>query len=165
MIRRWLRKYLPGSWFQRPTRLDHGRMYMCVMMGLWMTSTSMILVGPVPNSTISNLNTFTQVSMACVLWIGSALCIFGYLSGTRHFRRKTDLRDCYQLAKWSVPAIGVSLGTYVWSIFSSYGNLLLSALGGSIGASILVGSLWNAWDFANEIDRLNGEFGDMVNGV
>lgn len=162
MIRKALRKVLPQGWFEKPVRLDHGRMYMCVMVGLFLTSASMLIVGPVPNSTISNLNYFTQQSMALVMWLGSGMCIYGFLCGTRCFRPKADIRDSYLMAKWSMAAIGVSLGTYVVAIFINYGDLILSTIGGSIAASILVGGFWNAWDFANEVDRLDDELGNVT---
>jgi hypothetical protein len=137
-------------------------MYMCIMVSLWMTATSMLILGPVPNSTLSNLDFFTQQSMACVLWVGSTMTIAGFLRGTRIWKRHADIRDSYELAKWSIVAIGVSMGVYVTAVFLNYGNFLLSALGGSIGLGILIGSLWNAWDFANEIDSLNARLGKTL---
>ncbi|AVD99647.1 membrane protein [Mycobacterium phage Cuke] len=162
MIRRILRKFLPDKAFQKPNRLDHGRMYMCVTVGLFLTSLSMIMLGPLPNSTISRLSEFTQTSMAYVLSLCSATCLVGIFRGTRFFMPRADLRDSYLMAKWSIPGIGASLGTYVVAIFVNYGSIWLSTVSGSIGASILIGSLWNGWDFANEIDRLDAELKNEV---
>ncbi|AYN57982.1 membrane protein [Mycobacterium phage Fowlmouth] len=162
MIRRIFRKFLPDKAFQKPSRLDHGRMYVCVVVGLFLTSLSMIVLGPLPDSTISNLNEFTQTSMAFVLFLGSLSCIIGMSRGTRFFFPRADLRDSYLIAKWSIPGVVASLGTYVIAILVNYGSIWLSALSGSIGASIVIGSLWNAWDFANEIDRLDEELKNEV---
>lgn len=164
MLRRILRKTLPDSFFQRPTRLDHSRMYICVTFGLWITSLSLILVGPVPNSTISNLNEFTQMSMAGVIFVGTSIKLHGIISGTRFYKPNRDPRDYYSQAKWAAVATNVSMGVYVWSIFNYYGDLLLSTMGGSLGLFIVIGGFWTSWDFANEIDRLNTHFHREVNG-
>jgi hypothetical protein len=156
-----LRKVLRGSHFHKPpVRLDHGRMYMCVTVGLWITSLSLILVGPVPNSTISNLNVFTQMSMAVVMFLGSTAKIIGFLRGTRFLRPDADIRDSYLIAMWAILATNTGLSVYVIAIFMNYGNFLLSTMGGSLGLSMVIGALWNAWDFRSEIHRINAEFND-----
>lgn len=129
-------------------------MYMTVTVGLWLTALSLLLVGPSPSSTVSQLNYATQMAMAAVIFFGTSVKIHGFLSGTRLLMPKRDLRDCYAQAAWAVIATNVGLGVYVGSIIVYYNDFLLSVLGGSIGIAMIVGALWNAWDFYTEIYRL-----------
>lgn len=57
------------------------------------TATSMLVVGPIPSSSLNTLDTFTQQALAAVLWIGTATCLYGTASGSRWFRRNADLVD------------------------------------------------------------------------
>lgn len=129
-------------------------MYLTVTVGLWLTALSLILIGPVPNSTISQLSSTTQMAMAVVMFCGTTVKIHGFLSGTKYFMPHRDIRDCYAQAAWAIIATNTGLAVYVLAIISYYGSWLLSTLGGALGLSMIAGAIWNAWDFYVEIHRL-----------
>ncbi|QGJ90074.1 membrane protein [Mycobacterium phage Indlulamithi] len=161
MIHRWLqklRKRLPPKWFLKPTRLDHGRMYMCVTVGLWLFALSLMIIGPTRSSSLSDLNILTQKAVGFVMFVGTTMKIHGFLSGTRVLMPKRDLRDSYLQALWAILATNIGLVIYIFSLFNAYGWKTLSTFG-VIGATMVAGAIWNAWDFSNEIDRLNEAVG------
>lgn len=168
---------LPAWTRDRPSRLDRGRMYMCVMLGVWVCSLAVMVVGPIPSSGVSSLSQFTQDALAFVMLMGSSACVWGFSRGTRWIKPSMmhpstiedirDLQHSYSAAIVGVPAVTASLGTYIWAIASHTQGFWLSVLGVSISLSIIIGSIWNAWDFRNEIQRLDAlsyRIGEESNG-
>lgn len=132
-------------------------MYVCGMLGFFTWSLSLMVIGPIPNSTISELSDSIQDMLAASIFIGSGVCLSGSLIGTRFLRPKADVRLSYKFALWGIPAISGSIGVYVWAIIHDTGSFWLSAYAGSIGLFLCIGVLLNGIDIAFEIARLNDE--------
>lgn len=139
----------------KPSRLDHGRMYMCVTVGLWVFSLSLLIIGPISASTLTEVHNGTQKAMAFVMLLGTTIKIHGFLSGTKAFMHKRDLRDAYLQAMWAIVATNVGLAVYIGILVAQHKWSIFSVFAGSVGMSMVVGAIWNAWDFRNEVHRLN----------
>lgn len=139
-----------------PKRLDHGRMYMCIVWALLVWSVASLVVGPIPNSTISELPQSVQSILSLVLFLGAMVKLIGIYSGGRWFMPHTDIRTSYRYAVAAMPAVSGPLIVYVGTIVDTYHyQFWLSALAGALGMGIIAGSMWNAWDFLQEIKRID----------
>lgn len=135
-------------------RLDHGRMYMWIMGGLFTLSLGLVINGPIPNTSLSELSNGVQNLLNGAMFLGSSICIYGIIRGEQGIiARKGDIRISYDLAMSGAPAIVASLGTYCYALFDA-GNFVPSALSAVISVSIIGGTLQNVWDFRNERNRI-----------
>lgn len=148
-MKRFLTKF-----FGRPSRLDHGRMYVCIMFGLFIWSMSLLTIGPIPNSVIDELTDYTQIILSLCIFVGSSVCIVGIFIGTRFIPWIKDIRLAFKFALWGMPAIVGSVGTYVWAVINNNESFWASAYGSAIGSAITLGILWNGLDFASDLIRL-----------
>lgn len=167
MIRKARRTFrLYRKLFGRPERIDHGRMYMSIMAGLFLWSLALMTVGPVPDSAVSELSDYVQDILALCIFVGSTVCLSGCIIGSglipftvrklsfgKIQLHKSDVRLAYKFGLWGMPAIIGSVGTYVWAIAHD-STFWVAALGGALGLAIMMGTLWNALDFVSEIFRL-----------
>ncbi|ABD58453.1 gp37 [Mycobacterium phage PBI1] len=153
------------SIFRKPRRIDHGRMYVSCMMGLWVWSLSLLVIGPVPNSTIDELTDYVQNILASCIFIGSFVCLCGIAIGTKYVLPKADIRLCYRFSLWGIPALAGSVGTYAWAIAHNTGSFWVSAYAASIGTFICLGIVWNGLDLLFEIARLNEEINYLKYGA
>lgn len=136
------------------TRLDHGRMYMWIMGGLFTLSMGLVIYGPIPNTSLSELPNDVQNLLNLAMFLGSSICIYGILRGEYGLvARKGDIRVSYNLAISGAPAVVASLGTYCYALFDA-GNFVPSALSAVISVAIIGGTIQNVWDFRNERNRI-----------
>lgn len=152
--------------FRRPKRIDHGRTYMCVIMGMLFWSLSLLMIGPVPNSTIDELSDYVQNILAASIFVGSFVCCVGCLTGTMVCLPKADVRLSYKFALWGIPAIAGSVGTYVWAIIHDSGNgtFWTSVCASSMSMFVCIGIVWNGLDLVFEIKRLGEEIQYLKHG-
>ena len=153
--------------YRGPTkRLDHSRMYICTMFGLFFLSLSLLVIGPIPDSTLAGMDDWTQIMLSVCVLVGSLICIVGILLGTRIFRPKADIRICYQIGQWGIVSICISMLFYVIGVVGHVGphfwGLTLSS---ALGLAILIGCAWVAIDFEYETERLDRKFKSEVKRI
>lgn len=140
-------------------RIDHSRMYICTMFGLFFLSLSLLMVGPIPGSVLADMSAWTQAMLAVCNLVGSTICISGIMLGTRFFRPKTDIRVCYQIGEWGIVSICSSMFFYVLGVIGHVKGVFWgSALSSALGFAILIGCAWLAIDFEYETDKLDKKF-------
>lgn len=150
--------------YRGPTkRLDHSRMYICTMFGLFFLSLSLLIIGPIPGSV---LDKWTQIMLSVCTLVGSLICIVGIVLGTRVFRPKADIRICYQIGQWGIVSICASMFFYVIGVIDKVGHLFWgSTLSSALGLAILIGCAWVAIDFEYETERLDRKFKSEVKRI
>lgn len=137
----WLRNPIASlevQWAASATRrrLDHSPANMCMIIGLMLSSTSIVVQGPTPSSTLHNMSANLQVAMCGFIVVGLGIKLYGALSHTCFFRPHVPLRLCYQKGYLGAPLAASGMLVYAWYIVDSIEGGWLSALG-----SVLVGFL------------------------
>lgn len=150
-----------------PGRKDHGPMYVCVMIGLFGWSLSLLIAGPIRYSIIDELSDTAQNILAGSIFVGSSMCLTGIVLGTRFIRRNIDIRICYAWGAAGTPGVSVAVGVYFWAAVHGSVSPILSGMAGALSLMIPVGAVWNAVYFWRErrriernIPRLLDEMGD-----
>lgn len=116
-------------------RLDHAPANACMIVGLMLSTMSILLQGPSPNSTLEGMTPDLQMFMCLCIFVGLGIKLHGALAHTRFFRRNMPLRKCYEYGYRGAPLASSGLFVYSWYIISNTVGWL-SALG-----SVLVGFL------------------------
>lgn len=144
--------------FSKPVkRLDHDRAYVAVAIGLFLTSISILSHWNTTTYALSGLGLATENGMAILLLVGSASAIFGFLSGTSFFRSKTDIRDCYSIAKWSLVSISIGLLVYSFGMLTTGGLDWPPTFPLEILVGLAVGADLKAIDFHYGREMINTE--------
>ncbi|AXH46871.1 membrane protein [Mycobacterium phage Aminay] len=134
-------------------RIDHGPMYVFVTTAMMLISLSLMLVGPVPKSSLAGLSEATQDLLAIALFLGSATCFNGLASGTRFWRPKANKLSCYQLGIAGTPAVFGSLVVYGWATIAATTSWV-SAVSGVLPPAIALGAITNGITFWLEVRRI-----------
>lgn len=137
-----------------PGRKDHGPMYICVMVGLFAWSLSLLIAGPIRYSIIDELNTTAQNILGTSIFIGSSICLTGILLGTPFIRPKIDVRVCYAWGAAGTPAVSIAVGVYFWAVVHGSVSPVLSGMSGALSLMIPVGAVWNAVYLLRERRRI-----------
>jgi hypothetical protein len=140
--------------FHRPSRLDHGPMYVCVIFALFLWSLSLLIAGPIKYSVLDELSDETQDALALCIFAGSSMCLIGILSGTRFFARHTDPRRSYLWGVAGTPTTTAAVWIYFWAVVHGATSPLLSGMGSALSLLIPVGAFINAGLFLIERRRI-----------
>lgn len=181
-----------GDWVQafrghKVTRRDHHPMYWPVIVGCGSISLSMLAIGPVPNSTISEMSDWMQQLMAFTMLMGSIVTLYGICLGTvfdpllgfkllwRTLRRRkprwptADIRRAYAWNAAGLPAITTSLTSYAWAIVdkeahwtsaAGSGLCIGIALGGFLTTTMFIAEIWRISSRMPALYRRNVNRGD-----
>lgn len=151
-----LRSSLSRTLRSRRVRPDQSPFYMCMIWSLFFGGVIMAIGGPIHPSTIEAMDPVLQRVMSVVLCLGTGLCIYGFLSGTRRFKPDADLRECYRLAVIATPANVSTLAVYAVAVGNTYHwNLHLFGLGAGGILAVMLAHLMLAWDLHSEIKTLD----------
>jgi hypothetical protein len=140
--------------FKRPERLDHGPMYICVIVALFLWSLSLLIAGPVRYSIIDELNDTAQNWLGGGIFIGSSMCLTGIVLGTRFVRPHIDIRTCYAWGAAGTPAISIAVWVYFWAAVAGSLSPVLSGMSSAFSLLVPVGVVWNAINFWIERRRI-----------
>lgn len=150
-----------------PDRKDHGPMYICVIIGLFLWSLSLLIAGPIRYSILDELNDTAQNILGVSIFLGSSMCLIGILLGTRFIRPKIDIRLCYAWGAAGTPAVSIAVWVYFWAVVHGSVSPVLSGMSGALSLMIPLGAVWNAvylWRERRRIERniprVLGELGD-----
>ena len=86
------------------------------MFGLFFMSLSLLVIGSIPGSVLAELNKWTQTMLSVCVLIGSAICIFGIIRGTRFYKPNGDLRVSYSIGQYGIISICFSMFIYVGAV-------------------------------------------------
>jgi hypothetical protein len=143
-------------------RLDHGPMYVSVMIGLMLVSLSLLITGPIPTSVIAELNTTTQNMLACVIFIGSVMCLIGAASATKYFRPNADIRSALGLGVGGSIPVAAAIEVYFIAIVAGASSPILSGLSAGISLMIPFGSALNGWLFLRKRAYITEEMAKRI---
>jgi hypothetical protein len=146
---------LDGWWTRHSDfrRYDRGPMYLTMMIALMFSAVSMLIQGPVPGSNLEELSEITQTMLALFLFAGSGLCVFGATVGSKYWFPRWGRIRSYRVGICGVPAVVTSLGFYSYAIYAGAVNVA-SALGGTLGPLMTLGTLINGFYFYLETRRI-----------
>lgn len=136
-------------------RLDHYPANLCMLIGLILSSFSIVLQGPSPTSVLVDMSPEMQIAMCVCIFGGCVIKLHGVLSHTRIWFPSKPLRKCYQLGYTGAPLATAGLFVYGYFILHSTPTWL-SALGGVLTPLLGVGiSLQGCvyWLEARRIER------------
>lgn len=88
-------------------RLDREPYHLCVLLVFLCFSASLIAIGPVPNSSLSELSPNMQDALALFMFLGSALSLTGVAVGAP-IVPSVDRRNCYRLGILGAPLVTTS---------------------------------------------------------
>src|SRR5262245_65558074 len=88
--------------------------------------------------------------------LGAAAGLFGAASGTPRFRPHADLRDCYTIQAWAMIPTAIAAAIFDVGVVLTDGPLIRIEVAILI-AAVIIGLIWNAWDFRTEAKRLTEE--------
>jgi hypothetical protein len=137
-----------------PDRRDHGPMYICVIIALFLWSLSLLIAGPVRYSIIDELSDAAQNLLGVCIFIGASICLTGIVLGTRFVRPHIDLRTCYAWAMAGTPAISIAVWVYFWAAVNGSLSPILSGMSSAFSLLVPVGMVWNAVNFWRERRRI-----------
>lgn len=153
-------------WKGHQGRLDHSPFYVCMMWTLFVAGLVMAIGGPVHPSTIESMTPLVQRALSFTLCLGTGICIFGFMSGTRYFRRDADIRDCYRMAVLATPANVSTLTVYAMGIGNTdHWNIHLFALGAGGILAVLIAHVLMAWELHREIGSLTRRVEAAIQGA
>jgi multisubunit Na+/H+ antiporter MnhG subunit len=136
------------DWWDRtaPTRrLDRNAGNMCMLIGLALTSFSVILIGPSPSSAIRDMTDHLQIAMCVCIFSGCLIKLFGAVAHSRFFFRHMRVKTCYQIAVGGAPFAASGLFVYGWFLLEntpSWTSALGAVLTPMLGAGILIQSVF-----------------------
>lgn len=136
-------------------RLDHYPANLCMLIGLLLTSSSIVLQGPSPTSVLVDMSDPLQVAMCACIFGGCLIKLHGIASHTRFWFPHKPLRKCYQLGYTGAPLSTSGLLVYGYYILSNTPTWL-SALGGVLTPLLGVGIALQGcvyWLEARRIER------------
>lgn len=153
---RWVRE-LWLKWLRTPakSRIDRGRMYLWVHVGLIVVGATLHLhpygIGPLVYFTRDQNH-----ALATAIITGSTACILGALMGTQYWfpSAVTDIRLPYLFAAGGQISVIASLVSYEWAL-AQHVDVYQGALPGALGYSILGGCAHTALVALKEIHRIN----------
>jgi len=139
-------------------RLDRNAANMCMLLGLMCPSLAIVLVGPVPNSALTNMSEWLQVWMCGCIFLGCAIKFHGACSGSRFWFPNTKVKICYTYGFIGAPIASSGLLVYGYYILAFTPNFI-AALGGVLTPALGIGISLQAffyWLEYRRIDRTEG---------
>lgn len=134
-------------------RYDRGPMYICMMIAVMLTAISIIILGPVPESSISELSSDLQKTLSTILLIGGVTCTIGSLLGSRFFFPGFSVVRSYGIGLIGIPLVASSMFFYGYAVMINTNNFA-SALGGTFAPLLGIGAAMNGVYFLLEIRRI-----------
>lgn len=122
-------------------RLDRNPANFCMLLGLVLSSLSIILRGPVPNSALSEMGDNLQLSMCGCIFGGLCIKLYGILGHSRWFRPGMSLRKAYQKGYQGAPVAAAGMFVYAYYLeanTSTWTSALGAALTPFLGLGILL---------------------------
>lgn len=153
-------------------RLDHARYHICISLAnvaialfiLWHWRTPTALISPVCGGIVNpvigraGMSLWMENVNGIVLFIGAAGQVFGWASGTKYFRPKTDIRDSYIIGGWASLLVAAAVGSMLIGVIWSYWPRLAAQFVAIIlGVAITAASLWKAVDLLQWSRHINDE--------
>lgn len=136
------------DWWDRtaPTRrLDHNAGNMCMLIGLVLTSLSVIILGPSPSSVIRDMTDSLQIAMCVCIFSGCLLELFGAVAHSRFFFPRMKLKTCYQIGVAGAPLASSGLFVYGWFLLENtptWTSALGAVLTPMLGVGVLIQSVF-----------------------
>ncbi|AKU45332.1 hypothetical protein MADRUGA_42 [Mycobacterium phage Madruga] len=148
-------EYLDAWWEKNSSqrRYDRGPMYFWVMFASLLTAISMILTGPIPNGSISELNESEQIILAWTLLVGATISTFASLTGSRFLFPHWTRVKSYSVGLIGVPLVSSSFSFYAYALYINTANIT-SGLSGTLVPCLALGSAINGVYFFLEIRRI-----------
>lgn len=146
---RWWERVSP----QRRIDFNLGNMFM--LLGLLFPSLSIMLQGPVPNSTLSEMPEWLQVFMCVLIFFGCGMKLHGALAHRRFYFCNTSLKRCYRYGVAGAPAATSGLLVYGYFLLSSTPTFLsaMSTMGTTFFGIGISGQAVLYWLEARRIER------------
>ncbi len=136
------------DWWDRtaPTRrLDRNGANMALLIGLVLSTFSIILIGPAPSSSLRHMSLGLQLGMSCCIFFGCLTKLHGALSHSRFWFPNTKIKTCYQIGFGGAPLASSGLFVYGWYLVEntpSWTSALSAVLTPLLGIGILVQSVF-----------------------
>lgn len=134
-------------------RYDRGPMYFWTMVASLINGFSMILIGPSPNISVSELNDLEQKLLAWTLFIGSAIAVFAATTGSRFWFPNFTRVQSYMVGLLGIPLVTASYLFYSYAIAMEVQDFT-SALGGVLIFCVAIGTIINGLFFYLETRRI-----------
>ena len=139
----WLDRWWEGA--SRERRIDFNLGNEALLLGLSIPAMSIILNGPVPNSSLIRMPIWLQIAMCVCIFVGCLMKLHGAMSGHRWWFPQTPLKRSYTYGFAGAPIAFVGCVTYSWFILGSVENFwsAMSSIGilffgtGILGQAIL----------------------------
>lgn len=154
-------------WWDRKAasrRIDRNAANMCMLIGLMLSTLSIILQGPVPNSLLDNMEPELQIAMCTCIFGGCALKLHGALSGMRFYFPKTPVARCYRYGVSGAGPAFAGMCVYGYFILSNT-QTFLSALGGVATPMFGVGLLIQAGFYWLEARRIESNERQLITAI
>lgn len=137
----------PIRWFDRwweiqqpKHRLDRNPANLCMICGLILSSSSIIIQGPSTGSALIEMGDSLQIAMCCCIFGGLLIKLYGVVMCSRWFKPNASLRKCYQKGYQGAPVASAGLFVYGYFLLANTGNWL-SALGAVLTPALGIGVL------------------------
>jgi hypothetical protein len=157
-----------------PRRLDHEPMYSCTHAGVIVGALSITVAGDsaATGSALASLSGPTQQALAACMSMGSLVCLFGIIMGTRfdiwrqtcgavrRLRGKPpllamDLRSPYRVATWGTPTTMIGMGYYCITVMTHSAHLIQGLTGFAFIGFAAIGLFFQWLRFLMEIRRID----------
>jgi hypothetical protein len=113
----------------------------------------MAIVGPVPDSVISEIPNNLQDALSILMFVGASFALTGSLMGSWFFFPRANKITMYRLGIIGTPAIAASLAFYGWAIVNGTPSFT-SAMAGMMSPSLCVSAIVNSIFLGLEIRRI-----------
>lgn len=146
------------NWWSRVSperRLDRNMGNLCMLIGLMFPTLAIVLVGPVPNSILSEMPEWLQIWMCGFIFLGCGIKLHGAFGHSRFWCPNRSIKQCYALGYIGAPFASTGLLVYGYFILSNTPNWV-SALSGiltpmlGLGIGLQAVLYWLEW---RRIDR------------
>jgi len=114
-------------------------MFVSINAGLWAGAIYILSHFNDQTPIFAGMSLQSENAMGIVQFLGTSGVIFGQLSGTRVLKQGMDIRDSYNIVKWSCVAVMVAFGTLIVAtivtgvITPPWSEIMLLAAGAEVG--------------------------------
>lgn len=140
-------KYV-DDWWERtaPTRrLDRTGLSVCLLIGLMLSTLSILMLGPSPSSALRDMTNGLQVAMSLFIFSGCLINFFGTVAHSRFFLSRMKVKTCYQIGVAGAPLASSGLFVYGWFLLENtptWTSALGAVLTPMLGTGILIQALF-----------------------
>ena len=131
-------------------RIDHHPLYVWMLIALLIIAILLPFHLSMVGHAHRALNQDVADMMAVAVGLGALGALVGVVSGTKWFRRKADVRDCFLLESWClVPAV-CAAGVFWIALILTAEDLQVAVLVGGM----IIGLVWTSVDLRCQANRL-----------